>query len=58
MNKRPTIHIEVDTGLNRYGVRFTKAIEVIEHISKIKSLVLEGVMSHFAMSDELDKVLR
>ena len=54
-NKRAPIHFEVDTGLSRYGVRWTNAIEVIEHISSLKSLNLEGVMSHFAMSDELDK---
>lgn len=54
-NKRPNIHIKVDTGMNRYGVSWRRAIEVIEHISKLKQLELEGVMSHFAMSDELDK---
>lgn len=53
--KRPAVHVEVDSGLSRYGVHWTKAIEVIEHISKSKMLLLEGVMSHFAMSDELDK---
>ncbi len=54
-NKRPVVHVKVDTGLNRYGVRHTKAIDVINYISKMKQLDLEGVMSHFAMSDELDK---
>ena len=55
LNKRPTIHIKINTGMNRYGMRFENAIEVIEHISKMKQLNLEGVMSHFAISDELDK---
>ncbi len=54
-NKRPAVHVEVDTGLSRYGVRWTKAIAIIEPISKLPALNLEGVMSHFAMSDELDK---
>jgi alanine racemase len=54
-NKRLSVHVEVDTGLSRYGVRWPEAVAVIEHISKLKSLTLEGVMSHFAMSDELDK---
>lgn len=54
-NKRAPVHVEVDTGLSRYGVRWTNAITVIEFISTLPALNLEGVMSHFAMSDELDK---
>ncbi|MFQ5605321.1 MAG: alanine racemase [bacterium] len=49
------VHLEVDTGLSRYGVRWTAALAVIEKISSAKNLQLAGVMSHFAMSDELDK---
>ena len=43
------IHLQVNTGLNRYGFRsiveFKKAIKLIENSS---NLVLEGVYSHFA----------
>ncbi|MFQ5771834.1 MAG: alanine racemase [bacterium] len=53
--KKVAVQVEVDTGLSRYGVRWTKALPVIEAISRMDSLILEGVMSHFAMSDELDK---
>jgi alanine racemase len=49
------IHVEVDTGLSRYGVRWTKAMPVIETISAFANLQLAGIMTHFAMSDELDK---
>jgi len=49
------IHVEVDTGLNRFGVRWTKAFDIIATIAETDGLLLEGVMSHFAMSDELDK---
>ncbi|MFQ5823470.1 MAG: alanine racemase [bacterium] len=49
------VHIEVDTGLSRYGVRWTEALPVIEAIAKLDNPILEGVMSHFAMSDESDK---
>ncbi|RMF61375.1 MAG: alanine racemase [Calditrichaeota bacterium] len=52
---RPRVHVEVDTGLSRYGVRWTEAVQVIEAVAGIEELHLEGVMSHFAMSDELDK---
>jgi alanine racemase len=53
--KKVPVQVEVDTGLSRYGVRWTKALPVVEAISGMDSLILEGVMSHFAMSDELDK---
>lgn len=53
--KKVPVQVEVDTGLSRYGVRWTEALPVIEAISRMDSLILEGVMSHFAMSDELDK---
>lgn len=49
------VHVEIDTGLSRYGVRWSQALPVIEHVADIDSLELTGVMSHFAMSDELDK---
>lgn len=53
--KRMPIHVEVDTGLSRYGVKWSEAPAVIVSIAGKKHLHIEGVMSHFAMSDELDK---
>jgi alanine racemase len=54
-NRRIPLHIEIDTGMSRYGVRWTKALSTIESISNLDGLYLEGLMSHFAMSDEADK---
>jgi alanine racemase len=53
--KRTQVHVEIDTGLNRYGVQWTKALPTIETILSLASLQLAGIMTHFAMSDELDK---
>ncbi|MDZ7362448.1 MAG: alanine racemase [candidate division KSB1 bacterium] len=53
--KRIHVHVEIDTGLSRYGVRWTKALSVIESILPLANLQLVGLMTHFAMSDELDK---
>ena len=55
--KRASIHVEIDTGLNRYGVRWTKALPVVEKILQFANLQLAGIMTHFAMSDELDKTI-
>jgi alanine racemase len=49
------VHLKIDTGMSRYGVRWENALALVEEIVKRKELRLEGVMSHFAMSDELDK---
>src|ERR1044071_6165552 len=53
--KRVPVHVKINTGMSRYGVRWDEALPLIEMICSEKSLLLEGVMSHFAQSDELDK---
>jgi alanine racemase len=53
--KRVPIHLKVNTGMNRYGIRWDQAGPLLDLISASRSLELEGVLSHFAQSDELDK---
>ncbi|HLH52994.1 MAG TPA: alanine racemase [Verrucomicrobiae bacterium] len=53
--KRIPVHLKINTGMNRYGVRWTEAAALAEAIATTQSLVLEGVLSHFAQSDEADK---
>jgi alanine racemase len=53
--KRVPVHLKINTGMNRYGVRWDEAMAVVEQICSTKSLMLEGVLSHFAQSDETDK---
>jgi alanine racemase len=53
--KRAPVHLKVNTGMNRYGVRWNKAAALAALIGSTESLLLEGVLSHFAQSDELDK---
>jgi alanine racemase len=54
-NKRVPVHLKINTGMSRYGVRWDEALALIERILSEKSLLLEGVMTHFAQSDETDK---
>ncbi|HTV61982.1 MAG TPA: alanine racemase [Verrucomicrobiae bacterium] len=54
-NKRVPVHLKIHTGMSRYGVRWDKALPLVEKIIAEKSLLLEGVMTHFAQSDETDK---
>jgi len=53
--KRAPVHIKINTGMNRYGVRWDKAAALAALIGSTPSLILEGVLSHFAQSDETDK---
>ena len=55
LNKTPVVHFEVDTGLSRYGIRWTEAVDTIEQLLAVPGIRFGGIMSHFAMSDELDK---
>ena len=54
-NKRFPVHLKINTGMNRYGVRWTEAASLAQLIESTNSLYLEGVLSHFAQSDEADK---
>jgi alanine racemase len=54
-DKRVPVHLKLNTGMNRYGVRWAEAAALAERICRTKSLVLEGILSHFAQSDEADK---
>jgi alanine racemase len=53
--KRARVHLKINTGMNRYGARWSEALPLVESVCANKSLELEGLMSHFSMSDELDK---
>ncbi len=53
--KRVPVHVKIDTGMSRYGVRWNEAMPLIEQIDSEPALELEGVLTHFAQSDETDK---
>ena len=53
--KRVPVHVKINSGMSRYGVRWTEALALIEKIYSEKSLLLEGAMTHFSQSDETDK---
>src|SRR5262249_41807339 len=52
---RVPVHVKINTGMSRYGVRWDEAWPLLEMICSEKSLLLEGMMSHFSQSDETDK---
>lgn len=51
-NKKVKIHIKIDTGMGRVGFNPENDIETIKYISDLPFVEIEGVFSHFAVSDE------
>jgi alanine racemase len=54
-SKRAPVHVKVNTGMSRYGVRWDEAQPLLELIAAEPSLHLEGLMTHYAQSDETEK---
>ena len=56
MGRKVRIHIKVDTGMARVGfMPGYSAVKNIVDISKLPSLIIEGMFTHFASADETDK---
>lgn len=56
LGKIAPIHLAIDTGMGRIGFQMNrKAVDEIKEISKLPAVKLEGVFTHFARADEMDK---
>jgi len=55
LNSKIKVHVKVDTGMNRLGVKYYDAVSFIERLSKSKIFSIDGIYTHFATSDEKDK---
>ena len=53
--KQPKVHIKLDTGMNRIGVGVDDAIEFIKQVQQSKFINLQGIFTHLAAAEELDK---
>lgn len=50
------IHLALDTGMTRIGLKDTpESVSVIQKISGLEGLHIEGMFTHFARADEFDK---
>ena len=55
-NKICHIHIKIDTGMSRIGFQVNEeTANIIADIAKLPNLEIEGIFTHFANADELDK---
>lgn len=53
--KSAKVHLKVETGMGRIGVNPDKAVALAAQISKLPNVELEGMFSHFADADSLDR---
>jgi alanine racemase len=49
------IHVEIDTGMRRYGVPHEAAPDLIARVATLPGLRLGGVYTHFATADEANR---
>ena len=50
-----SIHVKIDTGMGRIGVRFDQVADFAERLRSLTHLRVEGVMTHFAAADDLEQ---
>ncbi len=56
LGKSLPIHIKVDTGMNRIGIRPDEAgLAFVKKALETPGIVVEGIFTHFARADETDK---
>lgn len=57
--KKLTVHIKADTGMSRMGFttygEFDHSVEGVVEVSKLPNLDIEGIFTHFAVSDDTDQ---
>lgn len=52
---KPKVHVKLDTGMNRIGVRTDEAIDFIKEVRNADYLDFRGIFTHLAAAEELDK---
>lgn len=48
------LHVKVNTGMGRVGVRWNEAVDTICRVAALPGVELEGIMTHFATADYED----
>ena len=50
-----SVHLDVDTGMNRGGIWYTEAVDFLKWLTSLEGVVVEGIFTHFATADQPDK---
>ena len=49
---KPKVHIKIDTGMNRIGIPYNKAVEFINKVKLCDFIDLRGIFTHFACAED------
>jgi alanine racemase len=55
VEKQVAVHLKVDTGMGRVGIKPEEAIDFLEECARLPQISVKGIMSHFPRADEYDK---
>ncbi len=55
LNTRVKVHLKIETGMGRIGIRPEEAGEFAAKLCHLPGIELEGMFSHFAAADAMDK---
>ncbi len=54
LNKKVVVHVKIDTGLSRLGLRVEDAVSCIQELLLLSHLVIKGIFTHLADSECAD----
>lgn len=54
-NTKANIHVKIDTGLSRLGLLHDKAIAFIEYVNTLSNITIQGIFTHYAISESADQ---
>jgi alanine racemase len=55
MHKRAHVHVHIDTGMRRFGIRPEHAMDLFEQLQTLSSVEVEGVFSHLCAAQSPEK---
>ena len=58
INVTAKVHLKVDTGMHRLGVRSDEVLGIVKGLKQLKNVELEGVYTHFPVAPRMDRKSR
>lgn len=58
LNKRAMLHLELETGMNRTGLRKSEVKEAIKLLKQSNRYILKGICTHFAGAESIGNYVR
>jgi alanine racemase len=52
---KPKVHVKLDTGMNRIGIRADEAVDFIKRVQNLDCVDFKGIFTHLAAAEELEK---